>query len=247
MLRKKAKFASASALVLILLGLVLTAGAAEVSPPNADKQAHKEIAIDPKSLDGYVGIYKLTDGIFLTIAHDGPGLSAQLTGQQASPIFAESSTRFFSKLVDAQFTFVPGPDGVASSVVLHQNGADTPMTRTDEASAQLGLSRAAERFADQTPRSGSEASLRQLVEGVISGAPPYDRMSPALAKAVRQQLPAISKKLSEQGAIKSIHFVGVGRNGSDVFSVFQERGATHWQIALDDQDIIIGAFMNEGP
>lgn len=246
MLRKKAKFAQASALALLLVGMVLTAGAAEVTPPNGDKATHKEIAVDEKLLDGYVGKFKLTEGMVLTITREGTHLVAQLTNQNPAPIFAESKTSFFSKIVDAQFTFSPGPDGVAKSLTLHQNGANIPMPRIDDATAEKIQSHVAAHFAEQTAMPGSESALRALVEGIQSGNPPYDRMSPALADATRKQWANLSR-MSELGPIKSIKFNGVSQNGADVYSVFYEKAAVHWQIVLDDQGIIAGALESPGP
>ena len=243
MLRTKAKFAWASALALILVGLVLTAGAAEVAPPNGG--GHKEVSVDPKVLQGYVGVYKLNDSVLFTIALDGSQLSAQLTGQGAAPIFAAGKTEFFFKVVDAQITFNPDSDGVARSLVLHQNGRDMTMPRIDKAVAQQIENQNAARFASQTAKPGTEAALRWLVEGLISGNPPYDRMSAELADATRKQLP--NMKFGEKGAINSIRFLGVSQAGWDVYSVFQDKGASHWQIEIDDKGIITGAFVTPGP
>jgi hypothetical protein len=61
----------------------------------------------------------------ITVTQDGDGLATQLTGQGRLPIFAESDTRFFLKVVDAQIEFAA--DG--SSLVLHQNGRTTTAAR----------------------------------------------------------------------------------------------------------------------
>jgi beta-lactamase regulating signal transducer with metallopeptidase domain len=246
MLRKKARFAWASALALVLVGIVLTAGAAEVSPPNADKPAHKEIAVDPKILEGYVGIYQFLGNKVFRVTRDGGQLSSQLTGQPAVPIFAESKTEFFYKIVDAQIVFHPGTGGVADSLVLHQNGSDFTLPRTDEAAAQQEAARAAARFASQTAQPGGEAALRRVVEGILSGHPNYDEMSDAIGAVVKRQMPYLSK-MSEQGSITAIRFVGVSNDGTDSYSVMQEKGATHWLQMLDDKGKIVNLAVIPGP
>jgi serine-type D-Ala-D-Ala carboxypeptidase/endopeptidase len=40
-----------------------------------------------------------------------------------------SPTEFFYTVVDAQLTFIPGDDGKAKQVILHQNGQDMPAKR----------------------------------------------------------------------------------------------------------------------
>jgi hypothetical protein len=85
----------------------------------------KAITLPAETLSKYVGSYQLTPNVAITIALDGNQLTAQLTGQGRNPIFPESETLFFLKVVDAQFEFAPD----ASYVVLHQNGRDTKAVR----------------------------------------------------------------------------------------------------------------------
>ena len=60
-------------------------------------------------------------GMLMTVALDGGKLTAQLAGQPAFEIFAESPTKFFFRVVEASLVFAPG-DAPASSVTLHQGG-----------------------------------------------------------------------------------------------------------------------------
>ena len=48
----------------------------------------------------------------------------QATNQPKFPIFAESPTKFFLKVVDAQIEFVKNEKGDATAMILHQNGRD---------------------------------------------------------------------------------------------------------------------------
>jgi len=90
---------------------------------------HKEIKVDPKLFDGYVGQYQLTPNFILTITREGDGLFAQATGQPKFQIFPEGERDFFLKVVDAQITFDTDSSGRAISLTLHQNGADMPAKR----------------------------------------------------------------------------------------------------------------------
>ncbi len=85
----------------------------------------KEIALPAASLSKYVGSYEIAPAAILTIPLEGDQLLAQLTGQGKLPIFAQSETLFFLKVVDAQLEFAPD----ASSVVLHQAGRSTKAAR----------------------------------------------------------------------------------------------------------------------
>jgi bla regulator protein BlaR1 len=137
MLRKKTKYAHATAAALACLGIAFAVGAAEISPPNNDdpgKSASKESAADTRIFDGHVGFYQLNDHAVLTITHNGQQLNAQLTGQPTVPLFARSNTEFSYK--DKSISFITEPDGQTTSLILHQHGINMPMKRIDAATAQ---------------------------------------------------------------------------------------------------------------
>ena len=100
----------------------------EVASAAAPKE-HKEITVDPKIFDGYVGQYQLAPNFILTISREGDQLYAQATDQPKVPIFPESERDFFYKVVDAQITFETDASGRATSLTLHQNGANMPAKR----------------------------------------------------------------------------------------------------------------------
>ena len=53
----------------------------------------------------------------------------QATGQPPAEAFAESETKFFFKVVDAQIEFAIGDDGRASVLTLFQGGGAMPANR----------------------------------------------------------------------------------------------------------------------
>ncbi|GKQ53140.1 glyoxalase superfamily protein [Bradyrhizobium sp. Ce-3] len=215
---------------------------AEPPPP----AARQEIAVDAVVLDHYAGFYQLNDRAVFTVMPDEHHLVMQLTGQRSVRFFAESVTEFFARIVDAQVSFVVGPDGQATSLVLHQNGSDIPMARIDAATAGKIADQTAERVKNQSASPGTEAALHRLIDGIASGNPNYNEMSPALAAATRKQMPWL-QPLADLGTIQLIRFLGVGEQGEDVYSVRQANGAAHWRIALDDKGIISTAWVSPGP
>lgn len=84
----------------------------------------KEITVSPEILKHYVGTYELTPKFSLAITLEDGQLVSQGTNQPKVPMFAESETRFFLKLVDAQIEFVKNEKGEVTNLVLHQNGRD---------------------------------------------------------------------------------------------------------------------------
>jgi len=101
----------------------------EGEPPKPPE--HKQVSVDPKIFDGYVGTYQLAPGVVFTITRDADHLYAQLTGQQTFEIFPESKTDFFYKVVDAQITFVTDSTGRATELILHQSGIDQHAKRIE--------------------------------------------------------------------------------------------------------------------
>jgi hypothetical protein len=72
----------------------------------------------------YVGEYELTPALIFDVQLEGERLTVQLTGQSRLPVYAESETKFFYTVVDAQITFEVDERGEVAALVLHQNGMD---------------------------------------------------------------------------------------------------------------------------
>lgn len=94
-------------------------------------EAPKEVvvAVDSATLASYVGNYQLAPAFSITIIKKGNKLFGQATGQPMFELFAESKTKFFLKVVDAQVTFVSNDKGEVEQLVLHQNGQNMPGKR----------------------------------------------------------------------------------------------------------------------
>lgn len=89
------------------------------------------VKLDGAALDRVTGRYELARDFFVTVRRDGDRVYAQATGQAEAEIFAESENEFFYKVVDAQLTFVRGPDGRAAFLVLHQGERDIRARRVE--------------------------------------------------------------------------------------------------------------------
>ncbi|MEP6506898.1 MAG: serine hydrolase [Gemmatimonadales bacterium] len=97
--------------------------------PPAQPKVRTEVPVDAAKLDQLVGVYELAPAFRLTITKEGGSLFAQATGQDKVPLFAQSETEFFLKVVDAQVTFVKDADGKVNQLILHQGGANLPGRR----------------------------------------------------------------------------------------------------------------------
>ena len=209
----------------------------------------KEITLDPKLLDGYVGAYRLGPYTLITMSREGDHLYTQLTGQPKIEVFAESERKFFLKAVDAQLTFDVDQNGAATQVTLHQNGRDIVAKRLDETATKRALEEiaahdaaTAKRIQERTPSPspGTEAALRRVIQELQIGKPNYDLMDPQFAALTRQQLPQLMAMISQFGALQSVTFKGVAQSGADIFEVKFEHGATEWRISLGPDGKIQG-------
>ena len=165
----------------------------------------KEIKLDREVLSRYVGAYQMGPGVAMLITLEGDQLISKLGNQQPVPLFPESETIFFPKVVDAEIEFpkVEG-QGKAGQMTLHQNRRDTTAKRMDDVEAQRVADAAAavaKRVKDQSAAPGSEAALRKLIEGLRTGKPDYDSMSRGLADATRGQLPRLQPMIVDLGEL----------------------------------------------
>jgi D-alanyl-D-alanine-carboxypeptidase/D-alanyl-D-alanine-endopeptidase len=200
---------------------------------------HRQITLDTKTYDRYVGQYQLGPNAIMTMSRDGDRFYSQLTNQPKVEIFPESESQFFLKVVDAQLTF----NTEATQVTLHQNGRDIVGKRMNDADVKRAAEEEAaiaQRFKDQKQAPGTEAALRRNIEELQRGEPNYDQMSPQLADVTRQQLPQLKAVMGQLGTLQSVTFTGVGPGGADIYQVKFEHGSTEWRISLGPDGKAIG-------
>ncbi len=82
----------------------------------------KEITLPKEILQSYVGAYEVAPNVEMIVSLVGDHLETKLGDQPQFPIFAESTTSFFLKIVDAQLEFSKDASGKVTGVTLHQNG-----------------------------------------------------------------------------------------------------------------------------
>jgi len=109
----------------VVAGLVNPA----LTPPPAKE--HKEVAVDAKVFDGYVGRYQLNPDSILTISREGDHLFAQAGGPDKVQLFPEGVRDYFLKAIEAEITFVTDSKGRATELILHQGGEDQHAKRIE--------------------------------------------------------------------------------------------------------------------
>lgn len=201
-----------------------------------DRPPVRRIAkIDPRTFDAFVGTYQMPHGSF-TFTRDGERLLSQATGQGQVEIFPESEHVYFAKVVDGVITFQVDDQGGPTGVILRQGGQEFAGQRLDAAAAAPiaeALAMINRSYREQRPLSGSEATLRKLLDELAAGTPDYSRMSRELAALTRANLAGIQKELNGFGPISALVFKRVEADGSAIYHVT-------WTQAAGDAGILLG-------
>ncbi len=85
-----------------------------------------EMVVEADLLQRYAGVYELMPEFLLNVMVEEGKLMAQATGQPKLELYAETETRFFLKVVEAQIEFFPDDAGSYSSLILYQGGMEIP-------------------------------------------------------------------------------------------------------------------------
>ena len=121
---------AAQDLALHLLVGAPVANALPVPPPPPEAGPREEIALTAAQLDHVAGTYRLAPGIELAVRREGERLLAQVTGQQALPIYPSAQLEFFWRVVNAQIRFVEN-DGEVTAAVFTQDGRTVEIEKVD--------------------------------------------------------------------------------------------------------------------
>jgi CubicO group peptidase (beta-lactamase class C family) len=88
----------------------------------ATRKERVEVQVDPAVLAECAGKYDFAPGVVMDCVVEAGHLACQLTGQPRVPVYAESPSVFFYKVVDATLTFTRDASGKVDAVVLKQGG-----------------------------------------------------------------------------------------------------------------------------
>jgi CubicO group peptidase (beta-lactamase class C family) len=100
-------------------------------PPRPPLKPHRQVALEGKVLDRYVGRYGLAPNLILTIRREGNHLSVQENDEPKQDLLPESETDFFSPVADDAYTFETDRQGRVTAMVLHADGKDIPIKRIE--------------------------------------------------------------------------------------------------------------------
>lgn len=88
-------------------------------------------------------------------------------------------------------------------------------------------------------------AFRRFVRGLISERPNYNDLSPAMAAAVRKNLPIYWASFNRMGDASVAKRIESNDDG-DFYVVDQKGGSTHWNVTVNKDGKIASAFMCMG-
>ena len=121
-------------LVVGFAALVTAASSGVQAMPQAQP---RQIQVDSKLFDSYVGFYQLAPDLVLTVSRQGNHLLIQNTKGPRVELLPSGERDYFYKDIPVQISFETGRDGKATQLIVHENGKGLPARRIDERSAQL--------------------------------------------------------------------------------------------------------------
>ncbi len=101
-------------------------------PAREPLKQHKQVSVDPKVLDRYVGRYAIPPDVILVVRREGDHLSVQENDEPKQDLLPESETDFFSTTADDAYTFEADQQGRVTAMILHTDGKDIPIKRIEQ-------------------------------------------------------------------------------------------------------------------
>lgn len=96
--------------------------AEKVSDEVSQPEKREAISLEESVMEQYTGTYQLTPNFSIKVTLESGQLYAQATGQKKFPVYPESKTKFFYKVVEAQLEFIKSGDRGIDKLKLHQGG-----------------------------------------------------------------------------------------------------------------------------
>jgi DNA-binding transcriptional MerR regulator len=197
--------------------------------------------------DDYVGHYQVSEQFVIEISRRDKSLVARPTGQTEIEIYPEADDVFFYKVVSAQISFERDTGGKVIGLVLHQEGLEQPGKRIAAAKAKELEARFEERIRQNKPYPESEAVLKRLIDEARSGQVDWSWKSEAFRLTTEKWVAGMQTWLAKLGAVRSHAFVGVNRQGWDVYRVALDHGTVEWSFSLQSDGILDGEWIRDLP
>jgi hypothetical protein len=89
------------------------------------------ITVEPKTLEAYVGAYRVNNDLIVTVTASGGKLFAQVAGEPKSQLLPTGTREFFLRDEAILVTFEAGPRGNIAQLTVDQRGAKMTARRVN--------------------------------------------------------------------------------------------------------------------
>jgi hypothetical protein len=91
-----------------------------------------------------------------------------------------------------------------------------------------------------------DAAFKRFVSGLIADKPDYDDLSPAMAEAVRKNLPTYWPSFNRMGHASAAKQFDTDKDGNALYVLDLAGGEAHWNLTVNAQGKIASAFLCGG-
>jgi len=106
-------------LIFIILFMAMACATTQMSSERKELKV-----VDKEAFNKFIGAYEFTPMVNMIITVSDGQLISKLGPQPQVPLFPESETKFFAKVVDAQIEFEQDKTGAVTALILYQNGRE---------------------------------------------------------------------------------------------------------------------------
>jgi hypothetical protein len=219
--------------------LTLTQNGRTMRAARIAELSSRDIAVDARALDAYVGWYELPASRVLAVTREGDRLFVEESGRPKLPVSARGVDAFAAAGGDV-LIFLRNDQGKMKQVLLAEPAFGAGLARwvsparakTVQEEFTRRMADVPDRFRDQVPQNGSKESILRGIADMQRGSPNYERMSPPLADKVRRHVAETQAMMNAFGAVESIFFRGVGPGGYDIYGVKFAKGFAEFRILM---------------
>ncbi|MBL4839056.1 MAG: serine hydrolase [Kordiimonadaceae bacterium] len=155
---------------------------------NFTRTERKVVDVPATVLARYEGEYELAPNFSIVVVEHEGSLFSQATDQANFQLFSSAKNKFFAKQVEISFTFDEGSEGEIVSLIMHQNGRDTPGLKLSAKEQKANAEKRTEGTVSLTPD-----QVAQVV-GVY-------RFSPRVRVTIAERAGSFSAQLTGQGPV----------------------------------------------